>query len=261
MNVTPEREADPADGRGTRARSETPTGWQRWAAIGGVVFVALLVLGVVLAGDQPGANSSTTDINAFYADSGSRGAALAQAYLAGLAAVAQLGFLASLRSTLRQAEGEPGTLSTLAFGSGLAMLVLLMAAIALRAAVPPAFGFGDEFKNGELDPQLVRLFDAPFYWLVVYASLAGAEMIAATAAVARRTAVPAKRLGRYGYVAAVLALTSLVFPGGFAIPLLWIVTVSIVLARRSDPGGSRTKPLSAALLLVLATAVVAGCGG
>ena len=77
-----------------------------------------------------------------------------------------------------------------------------------------------------------------------------------------RTSVPARWLGRYGYVAAALALTSLVFPGGFAVPLLWIVVVSVCLARRGGPASGLQRPLAGAgLVVVVAASVAAGYGG
>src|SRR5262247_4052347 len=93
---------------------------ERWAPVGGIVFVVLMVVGSRLVGDVPVPNAPGQDIANYLADSANHTRNIIGAYLWAVGALAFLWFLTRLRGDLRRAEGGTGALSTLAYGAGVA---------------------------------------------------------------------------------------------------------------------------------------------
>lgn len=110
--------------------------WERLGAAAGMVFVALMVVAQFIVPTPP--RLSELDKIATYAADNRQGL-LTSAYLNGLSAIFALWFIGSIRSTLRRAEGERGRLSSVAFGGGVAAVVvalfgaLMMTEVAFRA--------------------------------------------------------------------------------------------------------------------------------
>lgn len=118
--------------------------WERAGAASGIAFVALALAALYVVPQPPRLGDLGGLIQ--YA-SEHRGGLLTQSYLIWLATAALLWFAGSIRAALRRVEGEPGRLSTVAFGGavGAAVVAMLasfaMAAIAFRideAAATPA---------------------------------------------------------------------------------------------------------------------------
>ena len=97
----------------------------RWAPLTGLVSVACSLVGVMLALNQPQDKDSNAKIVAYFANHSHRvhGVIGFFVFLAGLLFL--LAFLAALRERLLAAEGQPGRLSALAFGAGIASLPLV----------------------------------------------------------------------------------------------------------------------------------------
>ena len=98
--------------------------WERWAPLTGVISVACSLVGVMFVLDQPQTKDSNAKIAAYFADHSHRvqGAVGFFVFLAGVLFL--LAFLGTLRERLLTAEGQPGRLSALAFGAGIASLPL-----------------------------------------------------------------------------------------------------------------------------------------
>src|SRR5579872_5649462 len=92
---------------------------RRAAAVGGIVFVILVVVSVVLVIPAPTPDKSAVKILKWFSDN--RTAVLASAALTGVSLAAFLVFLGSVHSALR---GVSATLASIAFGSGVATITM-----------------------------------------------------------------------------------------------------------------------------------------
>ncbi len=92
--------------------------WERYSAGTGLGAAILLALQAFIAPLYPTFNDSVLEVASYYHKNAS--AIRVQLLLTGLAGVLFLWFLGSLRVHLRRAEGTPGRLSAVAFGSGIA---------------------------------------------------------------------------------------------------------------------------------------------
>src|SRR5688500_11878501 len=101
--------------------------WAQWAPVSGIVFVVLFIVGVLLL-NLPDTDDPASKIKSHYDDEGNRAQLIICAYAFVLAGVFFYWFLGSLRATMLAAEGPPGRLTSIAFGSGLVFVALMMAA-------------------------------------------------------------------------------------------------------------------------------------
>ena len=125
--------ASEADWRRTRPWTKGVTmarQLERWAPLGGIVFVVLMLVGASFVTDVPEADASASEITAYLADSDNHVRNIIGAYMWVVGALAFLWFLARLRADLRRAEGGPGTVSSLAFGAGVVFAALWVASAA-----------------------------------------------------------------------------------------------------------------------------------
>jgi len=110
--------------------------WDRVAALGGVVFVILFLIGLFAPGSPPAVDDPSQDVADFFTDN--RGAILFGTFLIGLGVIAMLWFVASLVNTMRDA-GE-ARLAAAAFGGFImafsigALAALLQAGLAYSVA-------------------------------------------------------------------------------------------------------------------------------
>jgi hypothetical protein len=88
--------------------------WERWSALGGILFVALIVASVVLPGSPPKTSDSVAKIAKFVADH--RSELRWAAYLGGLGTVAILWWLGAVWRLMRRGEGGVPRLAVVAFG-------------------------------------------------------------------------------------------------------------------------------------------------
>jgi membrane-associated protease RseP (regulator of RpoE activity) len=137
-------------------------------------------------------------------------------------------FAASLVSTLRQAEGEAGVLSAVAFAGGVMAGVTLLASSALTRTAA-------EFVRRQDDSEGARLASSLAESTMGVATIFGlALLVGATFVIAwRHQAIP-RWLAWVGAVGAVLSLVPQypIFGFGFLIVLFWVAVLSIVLIRR-----------------------------
>lgn len=103
-----------------------------WAASGLLPLVFLLVGGMALGSDQPGAADSVDSVRAYITSHWFQ--IHVHHTFIGLSFVAAFWFAVFLLRILRVAEGEPGTLSTLALGGAALAVALELTVIAVHSA-------------------------------------------------------------------------------------------------------------------------------
>ena len=218
--------------------------WERYSAGTGLAAAILLALQAFIAPLYPTLNASGLDVARYYHSNAS--ALRVQLLLTGVAAVLFLWFLGSLRVHLRRSEGDPGRLSAVAFGSGIAAVGPgAVAALTTAAAVRIAEG-GQEFTDlGAVVPlHDLRLLAYALTWFAL------APLLAATAVVsARSNAFPRWHMNAT-YVLTLLSLGSafsvlldsgLFAPGGaygivlFGLFLVWLGVTSWLIMQALAP--------------------------
>jgi hypothetical protein len=202
----------------------TRWGWERLAALSGVVAVALWVIGVVLeeVSNLPGEDPN--EILSWFQDESNT--ILSGAFIFMLGSLFFLIFVGALRVRLVRAESESAFLSAIAFGAG-----LVVAALTLLIPGPNLAG---ALAEDDLTPeaaQALTVVDDAFF---VGAELAAALLLIATGlAILRYGALP-----RWvAWISFLFALWLLIPPIGWAgllvgVPL-WTIIVAVLLWMRS----------------------------
>jgi hypothetical protein len=202
----------------------TRWGWERLAALSGLVAVALWVIGVVLeeASNLPGEDPN--EILSWFQDESNT--ILSGAFIFMLGSLFFLIFVGALRVRLVRAESESAFLSAIAFGAG-----LVVAALTLLIPGPNLAG---ALAEDDLTPeaaQALTVVDDAFF---VGAELAAALLLIATGlAILRYGALP-----RWvAWISFLFALWLLIPPIGWAGLLVgvpfWTIIVAVLLWMRS----------------------------
>jgi hypothetical protein len=200
-------------------------GLERWAALGGALYVVLFVVGtILLVGGEPNGDASPTEVARWYADSGHRDRVNFGWILTGLGLFFFLWFLAALRSALLRLVGD-GFLPTLATVGGAVYAALALAAVAVNSAIKT---MSDDTYHHQVFPELIHAANDAGYVLHSTGGVGiGAMMIAASLAVVRARALPAW-LGWVGVAAGIIAIASIAFVPWFVIAL-WLLVASWLL--------------------------------
>jgi hypothetical protein len=199
---------------------------ERLAPGAGLMFVALFIGALFDPVVDPVGDEAAVVAAQLLQD---RGQARLAIYAGGLAALALVWFVGSLRSTLRRAEGGTGRLSAVAFGGGVMAGATLLASSAFSSA---ALEFAD---YGE-DPAGARLAAGLAEYLFYATNFGMALLVGATFVVALRHGAIPRWLAWVGAVAGALSLV-LIWPFfviGVLIFLFWVTALSIVLLGRSS---------------------------
>ncbi len=211
-------------------QNAVPDRWERLAPISGIVFSVLLAILFFGADEEVGTNATAEELTSFYAEQGETGAAL-QYFLIGLAAISLIWFAGSLRAYLGRAEGGPGRLSVIVFGSGVAGAGLLAAAGAVFAG-PLATAVFSERSNVQIDPVVDEIVSSVGFVTFSYSLMAIGAMFAATAIAGLRTgSLPAWFSWVSLLVAVGLVANIFYFVGLFGL-LVWMIVAAIVLMVR-----------------------------
>jgi len=204
---------------------------ERWAPLGGIIFVVLMVIGTGLLGDHPDPDAPDQEIADYLGDSGNHTRNIIGAYVWVLAGVGLLWFLTHLRGVLRSAEGGAGTLSNLGFGAGLIFTALLMASSATIAAVAGAVEFRDA---PEIDPDFVRVLPQMGYsMLLLGGGFTAIVLVLTTSVISLQTGVFPQWLAWLGVLAAIVLLFAIIFLPMVAL-LIWVLAASVVLLMRTE---------------------------
>jgi len=204
--------------------------WDRWAPLTGLLSVACSFVGVMLVLDQPQDKDSDAKIVAYFAKHSHRvqGVVGFFVFLAGILLL--LAFLAALRDRLLAAEGQPGRLSALAFGSGVASVPFWGVSMLLANAA----GFAsNETSSFHLDANTFRLFADTAYFAWVAAVIISSVVVWTTSAVALRTGLLPRWYARLGIAAGVVQLFGFFF-FPFFVWWLWIIVTSLLLVSRRN---------------------------
>ena len=208
----------------TMAPPRSTAGIQRWAALAGVVYVALFVIGVILIyNGTPDSSSAPARIIAYYSDSGHRNRMNVGWLLAGLGLFFFLWFVSALRQAIRRLEVEDGFFTGLATIGGVVYATLSLAALALETGIRT---MSDDTYHHTVYPGLIHAADDAA-WVLHASGGAGlaAMIVAASLAAVRARAVPTWA-GWLGVVVGILSLGLLIFFPWFP-AAIWILVVSI----------------------------------
>jgi hypothetical protein len=215
------------------SRLETPrasTGLVRWAALAGVAYVVLFVVGVILIyNGTPDSSSAPAKILAYYSDSGHRDRMNFGWAIAGLGIFFFFWFVSALRQTVRRLEADDGFLTGLTAIGGAVYGALTLVALGIEVGIRT---MSDDTYHHTVYPGLIHAADDAA-WVIHAGGGAGlaAMIIAASLAGLRAGAVP-KWLGWISVVVGILSLVLVVFFPWF-LAALWILVVSIGLFVRS----------------------------
>ncbi|WP_433158179.1 hypothetical protein [Kribbella sp. CA-247076] len=205
----------------------------RWAAISGIGFVVLMLVGSMLVGDVPLPDAPVQEITDYLADTDRQMGNLIGAYSWVVGSLLFLLFAGRLRSELRSAEGGAGTLSNVNFAAGAAFSAVWAAAAGISGAIPFAIAVRGA---PAIDPDLVRVLPAAGRFLLLLGGgFTGALFLVTAAVVIFRTGVFQRWLGGLGIVAAVALLFDIVY---LNITPFWawvLVTAVVMLTRRPKP--------------------------
>lgn len=198
--------------------------WERYGALGGVLFVILVLVASFLPGESPPAvDDSAREIAKYF--HGHSGAIQAGAFLSGLAAIAFLWFLGSLWSRVRRPEGTR-RLATIAAGGGVASITLVLVGFSMNATIA--------LRLGSLGLLGARFFYTLSSVVIAMASFSIAVLVIATSVAALRVKVfPAWFGGAGGVLGLLWVIAGLgvatdnsgIFTLGFIAFFLWLVWI------------------------------------
>ena len=202
--------------------------WDRWGPLTGPVSVACSFVGVMLVLGQPQSKDGDAKIVAYFADRAHRTQGIVGffVFLAGM--ILLLAFLSALRDRLLAAEGQPGRLSALAFGAGIASVPVWGVSMLLANAAAFASSESSTFR---LDPNAFRLFADTAYYAWIAAVAVSSLVVWATSVVALRTGMLPRWYARLGLLTGVVQLFGFFF-FPFRLWWLWIVVTSVLLVAR-----------------------------
>lgn len=207
---------------------------RRWIAISGAAFVVFFVTALVMLGDQLGSvGDPDRQFISYHADVGNRAQDIAGAYLLIGAAVAFLAFMTHIYALLRRTD-DASILPIVALASGVALVVMLVAAAAALSAVSVSLAFADVFgeEPHQFGPDVSRLATQLGFLSLVFGMLLASSTVAATSLSAMKSAVFPRWLIWLGLVAAVVLLFSFFFLPVVAL-LIWVLVVSGVRLREA----------------------------
>jgi hypothetical protein len=214
-------------------------GLPEWAALGGVAYVALFIIGLFfMFNGEPDLSDPPAKVIAYFSDSGHRDRATLGWILAGLGIFFFLFFVASLRQTVSRFDRE-GVLTTLTTLGGGIYAALALVAFALESAVRT---MSDDTYQNQVYPELIHAAGDAGYILHATGGVGLSVMILAASIAFIRSGVVPKWAGWLGVVVAVAALATVAFITAF-VWLLWILIVALVLFWKG--AGTTTDPTPA----------------
>jgi hypothetical protein len=199
------------------------SGLSRWAPLSGIAFVVAYVVGMILV-RTPDSSDPAATIAAYYNQKSHRVDMLIAAYILVAAALLFLGFLTSLRSRLRAAEGGNGTLSALVFGAGVVFVGLLAIGALAMAAVPGSISFGENKSIYGADT--IQMAQSLGWGVILIGGMLSAAVMIFTASILtlRTGALPAWSAW-VGILAAIALLFAVIWIPQIAL-LIWALCVS-----------------------------------
>lgn len=207
---------------------------ERFAPLSGVVFWVLGMLGalVLYPSDAPDFVDEPAKIATFYMENGTDLLAPGVCYL--VAGVFLMWFVGTLRAHISHAEGGVGPIAGIAFGGGVAAVVLLWA-----SASPDMVAALRVDENKEIDPVLATAYwDLGSILFGLAAPYAMAVLLGASAIAAFRFGALPKWLGGLG---GLIALACLIPPISFfviIVSFVWVAVTGVVLFLDREPAAA-----------------------
>jgi hypothetical protein len=188
----------------------------------GIVFVVLLAITLILAGEGVDPADGAEEVLSYYSDNEDQ--VLISGFLGGLAAVFFLFFAGWLRKVLREAEGPGGALSAVSFAG--AIIFAVGGAVASTLSIALAESFDD------IDPTAFEAVNAIAYnWFIPFAVGFSTFLLATGISAVRHGALPSW----LGWSAIVLGVATYTPAGFFAfvLGLVWVLVASVLLTMRA----------------------------
>jgi hypothetical protein len=219
-----------------------PSPLARWAALGGVLYVVLFIIGTILLySGSPDSSAAPSKIISWYGDGGHRTRINLGWVVAGLGVFCFLWFLSALRQTVRRWEAGDGFFTALTTIGGIVYATLAFAALAINDGIRT---MSDDTYHHAVYPGLIHAADDASYVLHATGGAgAGAMIIAASVAAMRARAWPAWA-GWLGVAAGIIGIVSILFFTQLAIAI-WLVAVSLMLFLRWGREGASMGSLPA----------------
>jgi hypothetical protein len=205
-----------------------PRSVARWAALGGLLYVVLFVIGtIVLFSGSPDTSSAPAKIIRWYSDSGHRNRVNIGWILIGLSLFFLLWFVGALRRAVSLVDGE-GILTAVVGMGGAIYIAVAAASVALTDGIRT---MSDDTYQHRVYPELIHLADDVGWVMHATGALGLAAMIIAASLAFMWSGAWPTWAGWLGVVVGVLSLASIVFFPQFLF-LLWILVVSLAMLRR-----------------------------
>lgn len=204
--------------------------WSRAAPLTGVLCVICSLVATMLVLRQPLNKDPDAKITSYFADQAHRGQGMVGFYLFAIGTLFLLAFLAELRARLLAGEGEPGHVTALVFGAGVASVPLWSISTLLAYAPNLASADNAMFR---LDPNTFRLLVNTAYFGWVAAAIVTSLVMWGTSAVALRTGILPRWYAIAGIVAGILQPFGLLFLP-FVVWWLWLLVTSVLLMSRRN---------------------------
>ena len=206
------------------------SGFARWAALSGALFVTLWVAAYLILGGTVESGDSEAVISAYFADKGQRDREFITLVLLIAASLPFIVFISVLRSRLQHGEGGEGVWTMAAYGAGLVSTALWAMAAALYVVPSMNTGGNGEFK---FDLDTFNTFTGAGYIVWSSAGMIMSVLVLATSVLGIRAGVIPRWLSWLGFAVALSLLAAfLVIPVIFL--LAWLLMVSIALVWRKD---------------------------
>jgi hypothetical protein len=203
-------------------------GIERFAPLAGVLFLLIVIVGIVVTGEEPpDTDESAAKIAEFYKDNDSK--IMISAALEAWAAVVLVWFAASVRERTVNSAPNAGRLAALAFAGGVIAAVGLATDGALQFAAAEA---ADDIP-AEGVQTINAIWSSFFFPMIVGVAL----LTLASGLAAVRHGAFNKVLGWIAIVLGVISLTPVGFVGAIG-TVLWIGAMGIVLFRGQDGGAA-----------------------
>ena len=205
---------------------DTRSAFERWAGLGGVVYVVLFIVGAIFAfgAGQPDSDTAPDAVSSYYADSGHRDKLYVGWILIVLGVFFFLWFLAALRQVVGRLEGN-GLLTSLTTVGGAVYAALTLGAASVNMALKT---MSDDTYRHTIYPELIHAASDAAYVLHASGGIGvGAMMIAASLTAAQARAIPAWS-GWLGIALGIIALFSIFFFPQIAI-VLWLLAAGVLL--------------------------------
>lgn len=209
--------------------------WEKYAALGGVLFVVLNIIGSIAMGSPPKTDDSNVKILAWFVDKES-GIKLAL-FLGGLSVIALLWWFGSLWRRMAAAEGGSHRLSVVAFAGLVGSGVAWMTSSAIQSAVA--------FRTDDLGEAVGFFYMLSIAMMGVAGFFVATHLIAVNVLAMRTKMLPAWStylglLAAAGFLVSTLGTLSesgafmAIGMISFLVWALWIIVVSAHLWRTAD---------------------------